>query len=145
MVNLRNPVFWIGVFASSMVGVTLFGYFKYNSPSPKSSQQSIAKTKQSNTLKRGRNLFRRHCVTCHGKQGRGDGPAARYLSQPPLNFHGDTAARMKQQQMMKSVAEGKPRTGMPPWAGRLSRQQRRAIVTYIQRKFVAENDTAPTD
>ena len=28
-------------------------------------------------LKKGRGLFVRHCVTCHGEQGRGDGPSAR--------------------------------------------------------------------
>ena len=28
-------------------------------------------------LKKGRSLFVKHCLTCHGEQGRGDGPSAR--------------------------------------------------------------------
>jgi mono/diheme cytochrome c family protein len=34
----------------------------------------------------GRDLFRRHCASCHGENGRGDGPAAGALRTPPADL-----------------------------------------------------------
>lgn len=34
----------------------------------------------------GRLLFERHCVSCHGEQGRGDGVLAGRLGRPPANL-----------------------------------------------------------
>ncbi len=39
------------------------------------------------SLARGARLYQSHCVTCHGPEGRGDGPAAVGLEPPPSNFH----------------------------------------------------------
>jgi high-affinity iron transporter len=35
----------------------------------------------------GARLFESHCSTCHGVEGRGDGPAARGMDSKPANFH----------------------------------------------------------
>ena len=32
-------------------------------------------------------IFTSRCATCHGEQGRGNGPAAANLNPPPINFH----------------------------------------------------------
>ena len=34
-----------------------------------------------------KDLFEERCATCHGKEGRGDGPAAANLKPRPRNFH----------------------------------------------------------
>ena len=34
-----------------------------------------------------RQIFESRCVTCHGPQGAGDGPASKGLTPPPRNFH----------------------------------------------------------
>lgn len=36
--------------------------------------------------KMGRQLFLTYCASCHGKQGRGDGPVAEALKQPPSDL-----------------------------------------------------------
>jgi high-affinity iron transporter len=38
-------------------------------------------------LSRGASLYAAHCASCHGAEGRGDGPAAKGLSPAPANFH----------------------------------------------------------
>ena len=38
------------------------------------------------SLAQGKDLYRQQCVVCHGKEGRGDGPAAKNMSTPPANF-----------------------------------------------------------
>ncbi|HYD77107.1 cytochrome c/FTR1 family iron permease [Ramlibacter sp.] len=45
-------------------------------------------------LGRAATLFQQHCASCHGEQGRGDGPAAQGMDPPASNFH--DAARMRQ-------------------------------------------------
>jgi len=35
---------------------------------------------------RGRALYLQNCATCHGRNGRGDGPMARALTTPPANL-----------------------------------------------------------
>ncbi len=37
-------------------------------------------------LLRGKNIYQEFCIGCHGPVGDGDGPAAKYLYPPPLNF-----------------------------------------------------------
>lgn len=39
-----------------------------------------------NALQRGRALYRKHCVSCHGGLGKGDGPAAGYRSGSPADL-----------------------------------------------------------
>lgn len=87
-------------------------------------------------LARGRELYHHHCSTCHGSEGRGDGPAARFMNPAPLNFHGSRAENLTDEQMTRVIAEGKPRTGMPAWKGRLSRQEIRWLVDYLREEFV---------
>jgi mono/diheme cytochrome c family protein len=35
---------------------------------------------------RGHVLFRKHCVSCHGEKGKGDGPAERFTDQPAADL-----------------------------------------------------------
>jgi cytochrome c oxidase cbb3-type subunit 2/cytochrome c oxidase cbb3-type subunit I/II len=35
---------------------------------------------------RGKKMYQQFCIGCHGAIGDGQGPAARYLNPPPLNF-----------------------------------------------------------
>jgi cytochrome c oxidase cbb3-type subunit II len=37
-------------------------------------------------LQRGKKMYQTFCINCHGNMGDGQGPAAPYLSPPPLNF-----------------------------------------------------------
>lgn len=48
-------------------------------------------------LQQGERLFVQHCASCHGTQGRGDGPLAKGMDPAPRNFHDD--ARMRQRSL----------------------------------------------
>lgn len=86
-----------------------------------------------------RRLYRRHCSSCHGRDGRGRGPAASLLDPPPSSFHGETVARRTDEELFEVISEGRPRTGMPAWEGVLSEGERRALVRYIRRAFSRED------
>jgi mono/diheme cytochrome c family protein len=38
------------------------------------------------TAESGDSLYRTYCASCHGQQGRGDGPVAQFLKVPPANL-----------------------------------------------------------
>ncbi len=53
--------------------------------------------RQAPDLARAATLFQAQCASCHGAQGRGDGPLAKGMDPEPSNFHDE--ARMKQRSL----------------------------------------------
>ena len=87
----------------------------------------------------GKVLYDKHCSTCHGLEGKGDGPAAVYLSPQPRDF---TKGIFKFQStpvgslptdsdLMRTVTMGMPGSAMPSW-DRLTDEERNALVSYIK-------------
>ncbi len=84
-------------------------------------------------LDRGRALFERNCRSCHGPEGRGDGPAAGGLSPPPRNFAealgwktGTTIP-----EIYRTLMEGIPGSSMGAY-DYLRAKDRMALVHYVQ-------------
>jgi len=84
------------------------------------------------SLETGRVLYERHCASCHGPDGRGDGPQALSLSPRPGNLVSAHTSAKSDQDLLKIIANGKPRTAMPGWNDRLSEDEQRAILAYIR-------------
>ena len=89
---------------------------------------------------RGKNVYDTHCVECHGQSGRGDGPAAAYLTPHPRDF---TSAKYKirstesgsvpaDEDLMQSIRQGLYGTAMPGWARILSDAEIADVVAYIK-------------
>lgn len=85
----------------------------------------------------GRDLFKIHCVLCHGQTGLGDGRMARMLKAkklaPPANL---TKSRLPDDSIYEIISEGGAAVGrssfMPTWKQQLTVRQRKAIVDYIK-------------
>lgn len=88
------------------------------------------------TLVKGAAVYARHCLSCHGRDGEGDGPAGFRMSPRP----GDLAwlAEMKVSRsdgfMYWTIAEGGAPVGsaMPAYAGLLTPEEIWAVTTHIQ-------------
>lgn len=82
----------------------------------------------------GRELFQTHCLSCHGPDGRGDGPAAASLEPPPRDLHqrpykyGCCANAV-----YRTITSGVADTAMPSFEGVLTEQQRRSLAEYVSR------------
>lgn len=84
-------------------------------------------------VEKGKNLYETTCSSCHGTEGKGDGPAAAALNPPPRNFHqvdGWTNGR-EFNNIFKTLAEGVPGTGMIAYEY-LSVEDRIAIIHFIR-------------
>jgi mono/diheme cytochrome c family protein len=79
----------------------------------------------------GAQVFRTNCETCHGPEGRGDGPAGQSLNPPPGNL-----ARLQtlagDDYLFWRIHDGKPGTAMVAWNGILTDEQIWQAVSFIR-------------
>lgn len=100
---------------------------------------------------RGAALFAKHCATCHGQRGDGNGPTAAGLKDPPTAFATGTfelrttehEALPTDVDMFRTITRGIHGTAMPPWFA-LAERDRWALVAYVKtlsKQF--QEDVAP--
>ena len=87
-------------------------------------------------LKRGEELFRRHCTACHGSSGRGDGPIALQWQRLPRDLtHPERQARLTDGEIFTKISQGHRQGAdviMPGLANRLSADDRWRVVLYVR-------------
>jgi mono/diheme cytochrome c family protein len=83
-------------------------------------------------LTQGQTIYERHCADCHGPEGRGDGQQATSLSPRPGNLISAQTSAKSDQDLLKIIANGRPRTAMTGWNERLSREEQEAVLAYIR-------------
>lgn len=86
--------------------------------------------RQAPDLAQGARLFAEHCASCHGPQGRGDGPLAEGMEPAPSDFHDE--ARMRQRSvygLYNTIALGVGGTPMRAF-GELSESERWILAFY---------------
>jgi mono/diheme cytochrome c family protein len=87
----------------------------------------VARTDDS--IGRGRTLFRVHCNSCHGEQGRGDGAAVASLRQKPPDLW-KMAHHHPDGDLAWKIAEG--RGAMPGWKQTLPEEDIWHLVNFIR-------------
>ena len=134
---MRHRVRWVAVVGAAVIAwfavphldllfVPAYPTSFYHSPTQFAATSIVA----------GATLFPQHCAMCHGAEGRGDGPAAKGLAEPPADL---TAAHL----WMHSDGElfwwllhgiDGPEGGlvMPGFAGVLSDSDRWKLIDYIR-------------
>jgi mono/diheme cytochrome c family protein len=106
--------------------------------SPEDLTQGVA-PHAAGTLKRGREQYSLYCAGCHGENGDGEGPAARFLSPKPRDFRkgrvkfaavpANTLPR--DEDLVNTMNHGLHGTSMPAW-NLVSGEDKLAIVAYIK-------------
>lgn len=86
----------------------------------------------------GAQLYGTYCASCHGPEGKGDGPVARTLVPPPAN-HTDGAymGTLSDAQLYKVISQGGAAVGksplMAPWGGVVNDEGIRDLIAYIRK------------
>ncbi len=80
----------------------------------------------------GKPIFETRCASCHGLQGRGDGPQAPFLSPRPASLISAGTSVKTDAELFAIINNGKPRTSMPAWKDALNEQERRDVLAYIR-------------
>jgi copper resistance protein D len=93
---------------------------------------------QAASIARGAELYRRHCVSCHGVAGYGDGPAARALPKDPADLTAKHAADHTAGDFFWWLSHGIPKSGMPGFARELDEEQRWDVINFVRALAAAE-------
>lgn len=92
-------------------------------------------------LERARGLYDRYCAQCHGKDGMGDGPGADFFFPRPRDFtlaifkfrSTSTESLPADEDLLRTITEGLPSTGMPAFGRYLTQEERELLVEYMKR------------
>lgn len=91
-------------------------------------------------IERGKMLYADQCASCHGTEGKGDGPAARFMSQevPDLSDgdwkHAEDGSVAAVAAVIKAGIDDSP---MTPFEGTLSDEEINVVATYVVHVLVA--------
>ncbi len=81
----------------------------------------------------GRELYLKHCQTCHGPEGQGDGPTAPYLPVTPRDL---TRRPYKNGcgpgAVVQTVKEGFEKSGMPAFKSTLTEAEIWSLAHYVR-------------
>jgi DMSO reductase family type II enzyme heme b subunit len=101
---------------------------------------------------KGKIIYEKRCVWCHGVDGDGEGPAAKFLNPPPRNFE-DGQYKFKttnfedmvpnDEDLFRMVRDGMPNTAMPGWKGLLTDQEMWDVIEYVK-TFAGYDEEKPT-
>nr|MDQ3044442.1 CopD family protein [Chloroflexota bacterium] len=83
-------------------------------------------------LTRGADLYRAHCLSCHGVGLRGDGPAGVGLNPAPADFTSLHLLVHTDQDLSYWIAQGKQGTGMPAFGDILTAAEIGDLVAYVR-------------
>lgn len=83
-----------------------------------------------NAVKMGGMLYKRHCASCHGRDGLGDGPKARGLETFSGDFSGDFYQNQTDGEHFYKTLKG--RGEMPGYENKISEEDIWSIVSYMR-------------
>jgi len=80
-------------------------------------------------LARGKKLYEKYCLACHGPQGRGDG--ATQFDPPVADLTSSEVLMKPDSRLLKSIHEGRPNSAMDAWKSAMSEEAIRDVLAYI--------------
>ena len=80
-------------------------------------------------LARGKKLYEKYCLACHGQHGRGDG--AVQFDPPVADLTSSEVLMKPDSRLLKSIHEGRPNTAMDTWKRVISEEATRDVLAYI--------------
>jgi copper transport protein len=124
---------YVASFAVAMIGGVLYARAAITPPLP-SDLRNLKNPFPPDTasIARGKEVYEQNCVTCHGPNGRGDGPLAASLRPRPADFRVHMAAGHTDGELFTWLSKGVPGTAMPPFEAQISENDRWHVVNYIR-------------
>lgn len=112
------------------------GMLFHKSPAPWALDPSTqAKLQLTESQAKGRYHFQQYCASCHGPDGRGNGPSSQTLNRRPPNFLDPSPAGLKNglstEAVLKTLNEGIPGSQMPSYSN-FPEDVKREIADFVE-------------
>lgn len=128
----------LATFILAIVGIANFSNAAQSAPpseaAPGSTPRSPTDSKHDVTVdgdaRVGKGVLEKHCVTCHGPRGKGDG--LEIVGAEVADLTSATTQRKLNIDLLKTIHEGRPEKVMPPWKWRFSAQQAQDVLAYVR-------------
>jgi mono/diheme cytochrome c family protein len=138
---------------SCLAGIAAAGLAAFLAFAPAAFSQDAHIEKWTGNASKGKDLFRRFCIGCHGKDGDGNGENAPWVDPKPRDFtlgifkcrSTPTGSLPLDADLFHTIGRGIDTTAMPSW-NPLTNQQRADLVAYIKTfspRFREEKPDAP--
>lgn len=86
---------------------------------------------QEATVEKGKGIYQRLCVACHGETGGGDGYAL--FNPPPKDLQAPATQKKRDKELLDIIRNGHPNTAMGAWKYALSEEEMRQVLAYIRK------------
>ncbi|MET0513852.1 MAG: cytochrome c [Nitrospiraceae bacterium] len=80
---------------------------------------------------KGKAIYEKHCMACHGPQGKGDGSTGKMLKPPAADFSSAVSRKKSDAEFREAIENGKPGTAMGPWKSQLSPTDLNDVFAYV--------------
>jgi len=80
---------------------------------------------------KGKATFQAKCVTCHGAEGKGDGPVGKALKPPAGNFTSAESKKKSADELRNIIENGVPKTSMVAWKKQLNETELQDVLAYV--------------
>lgn len=114
--------------------------FSQNSIQPFPSKHSIQRTNQNAASvppsdqtgdpQNGKALYKKHCVTCHGTAGKGDGPIGQALIPPAADL--TQLGKKSDKAVLEAIRNGRPGTAMTSWKNDLNHSDINDLLSFLR-------------
>ena len=92
-------------------------------------ERTLVGVNDNDSIARGKDVFEKNCMVCHGPKGLGDGPLAKSKNIKPANLQ-NVSRQSPNHYMFMQIQKGK--NDMPAWKDTLTTQQAWDVTNYIQ-------------
>lgn len=117
--------------AALLLGVILLFQAKLDPILAEAGPNAVLNTADIAMVERGEAIYVAQCLSCHGTDLRGSGPAGDGMDPPPADFSAPHTMVHSVDDLIYWVRNGKQGTGMPAFGSTLSDQEIRDVLTYI--------------
>ncbi|HEY3322327.1 MAG TPA: c-type cytochrome [Planctomycetota bacterium] len=118
---------WLGI---SLVGAIMAGEQTPWVAPARAAKKANPIAADAQSMARGKQLFTKNCLSCHGETGRGDGPAAKDLERHPGNLSDPKMFEQSDGALFWKITEGnKP---MLSFEKTLTPEERWDVVNYVR-------------
>jgi cytochrome c6 len=81
---------------------------------------------------KGKVVFEKHCMSCHGPDGKGSGPMGSLLTPPAADYTSESSRLKSDAELLHTIQEGRPGTAMRSFKKWLSKQEMRDVLAYVR-------------